>query len=175
MVGGAPAPARLLIRWWYEFWALWPGWRTSRRSTAAWIDCYLAAIVVHALRVAAWTLRAAGALEEARSDRHRKCAAPWYRREAQRLAREGWYPEAMQSDFLGLVLELDQRGVLKFHPSKTPNEYTHEVGGAEPVRTAFRDLVRTLYRFAFAGQPCGPDDFALWHERSVAGRYSAAH
>jgi len=176
-----PHPLAFLIRWWYEF-KRWLAGLEQTQPAVYWamvwiLTAILAAIVVHALWVMARTLRAAGAPEEARQQRSTPevRGAAWYRREAQRLAREGRYPEAMQSDFLGLVLELDQRGVLKFHPSKTPNEYTHEVGGAEPVRTAFRDLVRTLYGFAFAGQPCGPDDFALWHERSVAGRYAAAH
>jgi Domain of unknown function (DUF4129) len=176
-----PHPLAFLIRWWYAF-KHWLVGLEQTQPTLYWaivwiLTAILAAIVVHALWVMARTLKAAGAPDEGREPRSTPeiRGAAWYRREAQRLAREGRYPEAMQADFLGLVLELDQRGVLKFHPSKTPNEYTCEVVGAEPARGAFGDLVRLLYGFAFAGRPCGRDDFAAWHERSQAERYAAAH
>jgi hypothetical protein len=125
----------------------------------------------------AQTLRAAGAPGEgdAAQAAPEVRGAAWFRREAQRLAREGRYPEAMQADFLGLVLELDQRRLLRFHPSKTPNEYTSEVRLAEPARSAFCDLVHTLYGYAFAREPCGPGDFAAWRERTAPDRYAAAH
>ena len=40
----------------------------------------------------------------------------------------------MQADFLALVLELDQRHLVRFHPSKTPREYSTEARLAEPSR-----------------------------------------
>ena len=176
-----PHPLAFLIRWWYDF-KRWLAGLEQTEPTLYWaivwiLIAILAAVLVHALWVLARTLKAAGAPAEAGEKRSvpEVRGAAWYRREAQRLAREGRYPEAMQADFLGLVLELDQRGVLKFHPSKTPNEYSYEVGTAESARAAFRDLVRALYGFAFAGRPCGPEDFAVWHERSVAEQYAAAH
>jgi hypothetical protein len=137
----------------------------------------LAAILVHALWVLVQTLHAAGAPAEAGAGgpAPEVRGASWYRREAQRLAREGRYPEAMQADFLGLVLELDQRGVLRFHPSKTPNEYTNEAKLAEPARGAFRELVRNLYGYAFAREPCGAGEFAAWRGRTAAEQYAGAH
>jgi hypothetical protein len=176
-----PHPLAFLLRWWFQF-KRWLAGLEQTQPTFYWamvwiLTAILAAILVHAVWVMVRTLKAAGAPEEARE----KLSGPetrgaaWYRREAQRLAGEGKYPEAMQADFLGLVLELDQRGFLKFHPSKTPNEYTYEVSAAESARAGFRDLVRALYGFAFARQPCGPGDFAEWHERSRSERYATAH
>jgi hypothetical protein len=176
-----PDPLAFLARWW-EAARRWLAGLEQSQPGLYWLMVWLlvallAVIVVHALYVMARTLRAAGAPVEAGDGR----AAPevrgaaWYRREAQRLAREGRYPEAMQADFLGLVLELDQRRLLRFHPSKTPNEYTYEAQLAEPARAAFRDLVRLLYGYAFAREPCGPADFAAWRERTAAERYAAAH
>lgn len=176
-----PHPLAFLLRWWFQF----KRWLAGLEQTQpmfywamVWIlTAILAAILVHAVWVMARTLKAAGAPVEAREKGSvpESRGAAWYRREAQRLAREGKYPEAMQADFLGLVLELDQRGSLKFHPSKTPNEYTYEVTAAEPARAGFRELVRALYGYAFARQPCGPGDFAEWHERSRPEHYAAAH
>ena len=176
-----PSPLAFLARWW-DAARRWLASLEQTQPTLYWLVVWLlvallAAIVVHALWVMAQTLRAASSPEEAEGSR----AAPevrgaaWYRREAQRLARDGHYPEAMQADFLGLVLELDQRRLLRFHPSKTPNEYTYEAQLAEPSRGAFRDLVRALYGYAFAREPCGPDEFAAWRERTAADRYASAH
>jgi hypothetical protein len=176
-----PHPLAFLVRWWLEF----RRWLASLEQTAptfywamVWIlIAILVAILVHALWVMAQTVKAAGAPQQGGEKRElpESRGAGWYRREAQRLAREGKYPEAMQADFLGLVLELDQRGFLKFHPSKTPNEYSYEVKAAESARAVFREQVRALYGFAFARQPCGPDDFAQWHERSRPELYATAH
>ena len=176
-----PHPLAFLARWW-DAARRWLVGLEQSQPTLYWLVVWLliallAAIVVHAFWVMARTLRAATAPEGggtgATTPEVRGAAS--YRREAQRLAREGRFPEAMQADFLGLVLELDQRRVLRFHPSKTPGEYSGEVKLGEPARSAFRDLVRSLYRYAFAREPCGPEDFAAWLERSGGDRYAAAH
>jgi uncharacterized protein DUF4129 len=174
-------PLDFLLRWWRDF-LRWLSGLEQARPLFYWaliwiLTAILAAIVVHAVYVMVQTLKAAGAPAGA-SDlplSPEVRGAGWYRREAQRLAREGRYAEAMQADFLGLVLELDQRGTLKFHPSKTPYEYSTEVRGEEPVRSAFRGLVRSLYGYAFARAPCGPDDFVRWLDASRAERYAASH
>jgi hypothetical protein len=174
-------PLAFLGRWWSAL-KRWLFGLEQSQPMVYWLIvsllvALLVAILVHAVWVMARTLRAAGAPTEAGSGgpAPEVRGAAWYRREAQRLARERRYPEAMQADFLGLVLELDQRGVLRFHPSKTPNEYTYEARLAEPARAAFRDLVRALYRYAFARAPCGPDDFDAWRVRTAAEQYAAAH
>ncbi len=174
-------PLAFLSRWWLEFLRWLSGLEQSQPLVywaMIWIlTTILAAIVVHAVWVMARTLQAAAAPARAGAG----AASPeirgaaWYRREARRLAAEGRYIEAMQADFLGLVLELDQRGSLKFHPSKTPYEYSVEVQGGEGVRTAFGALTRSLYRYAFARAPCGPDDFAHWQDATRAERYASSH
>ena len=98
----------------------------------------------------------------------------WYRREADRLAFEGHYAEAMQADFLALVLALDAAGRLRFHPGKTPAEYSVESRLVPAARAEFHQLVGTLYGFAFARWPCGPDDFVSWRARVGPERYAAA-
>jgi Domain of unknown function (DUF4129) len=176
-----PHPLAFLARWW-DAARRWLLGLEQSQPTLYWLVVWLligvlVVIVVHAFWVMAETLRAAGAPAEGgtREATPEVRGAAWYRREARDLAREGRYPEAMQADFLGLVLELDQRRVLRFHPSKTPGEYTGEAQLGEPARSAFRDLVRSLYRYAFAREPCGPEDFAAWLERSGVDRYAAAH
>jgi uncharacterized protein DUF4129 len=101
--------------------------------------------------------------------------ADWYRREGARLAGLGRFAEAMQHDFLALVLELDTRQRVRFHPSKTPNEYTYEARLPEEGRGAFRDLVRELYAAAFAGRPCGPDEYTSWQARLDGTWHAAAY
>ena len=99
----------------------------------------------------------------------------WYRREADRLAATGRYAEAMQADFVALVLALDAREALRFHPSKTPGEYARESTFAPEARARFRDLVTRLYAYAFARMPCGAGEFAAWRADTVAERYAPAN
>jgi hypothetical protein len=98
----------------------------------------------------------------------------WYRREADRLAAQGRYAEAVQADFLSLVLALDELRLLKFHPSKTPAEYGMEARLSGEPREEFRDLVRRLYGYAFARRPCGPTEFEDWRARAAPERYAPA-
>lgn len=99
----------------------------------------------------------------------------WYRREADRLAAQGRYAEAMQADFLALVLALDAADLLRFHPAKTPAEYCREPRLAPSVREDFRELVHTLYGYAFARWPCEAGDFEAWRVRAEPDRYARAH
>lgn len=98
----------------------------------------------------------------------------WYRREADRLAGQGRYAEAVQADFLALVLALDARRLLKFHPSKTPAEYGIEARLAGPSREEFRELIRRLYGYAFARRPCGPAEFEEWRALAAPEHYAPA-
>jgi len=99
----------------------------------------------------------------------------WYRREADRLAAEGRYVEAVQADFLALVLALDESKLLRFHPGKTPGEYAREAGLAPRAREEFRELVRFLYGYAFARWPCGPAEFERWRARTAPEHYAPAY
>ena len=110
-----------------------------------------------------------GALPEVSAQRRDQ---GWFRREADRLAAQGRYAEAIQADFLALVLALDGFRLLKFHPGKTPAEYGMEARLAGLAREEFRELVRKLYGYAFARRPCGPADFAAWRAQAVPERYA---
>jgi len=99
----------------------------------------------------------------------------WYRREADRLASAGRYAEAMQAEFLALVLALDARHVLRFDPSRTPAEYAHDGGLPPGSAAAFRDLVAKLYGYAFARWPCGREELAAWRAQAAPDRYATAH
>ncbi len=176
-----PDPFALLRQWWGAL-RLWLSTLEDRQPMLyhlmVWgLVVILVVVFVHALFVMGRTLRAAqapsgGTERDPRLEVH---GSAWYRREAERLAAAGRYPEAMQADFLALVLELDARRVLRFHPAKTPNEYTYESTLPEGAREPFRDLVRALYGYAFARVPCGSAEFADWRARARADRYAAAH
>lgn len=154
-----------------------------RQAHPAWFRVLVFAmvfVVVATILHAAWvffrTVQASrqsgsGPLPAASGERRNQ---QWYRQEADRLAADGRYAEAVQHDFLALVLALDARSLLRFHPSKTPAEYGREArlgpGGLEE----FRGLIRAVYAFAFARRPCGPEEFADWRARAAAERYAPA-
>jgi hypothetical protein len=176
-----PQPLAFLGRWWDAL----IRWLTGLQAVhpeifltlMSALVVLLVAIFVHAVWVMVMTMRAARAPAEGPGGAVPAAVrgATWYRAEADRLALAGRYAEAMQSDFLALVLELDARQVVRYHPSKTPNEYSYDTGLSPAVRGSFRDLVRLLYGYAFARQPCGAAEFAAWRTQAVAERYAAAH
>jgi hypothetical protein len=128
---------------------------------AAWI--FLATV-----RAASRTAPGAALAPAARRDR------AWYRSEADRLAGLGRYAEAMQYDFLALVLALDAASLVRFHPSKTPGEYSREAQLSPEARTRFRSLVRDLYGYVFARRSCGPLEFEAWRALAAPERYAPA-
>jgi hypothetical protein len=133
------------------------------------------AIFAHAVWVFVRTVRSGAATNEGEVPAfHQRRDREWYRREADRLASEGRYAEAVQADFLSLVLALDGVSLLKFHPGKTPAEYGMEARLSGPAREEFRDLVRRLYGYAFARRPCGPREFEEWRARAAPERYAPA-
>jgi hypothetical protein len=101
--------------------------------------------------------------------------AAWYARESSRLAAAGEYVAAMQADFLRLVLELDGRRVMRYHPSKTPSEYVRDAALTESGRAALRSLVREMYVHAFAHVPLDRDGYDRWRSRAVAEHYAATN
>jgi hypothetical protein len=176
----SPSPFAILARWWGAL----LDWLRGLEATQPWLYWFLfclmlallAAILLHALIVLARTLKAAHQpADQGPAPLARTRGAAWYRAEALRLAAAGQYPEAMQHDFLGLVLELDRRNLLRYHPSKTPGEYAHELQLPLPDRGAFRDLVGGLYQVAFARIPCNPSDFERWHRDASTERYAPTH
>jgi len=83
-------------------------------------------------------------LEDARAHRER----------ADQLAAAGRYVEALAHRFVALVLELDRRDALKFHPAKTPAEYAREARLDGSGRASLSELVAQLYAHVFGAVPC---------------------
>ncbi|HVH67947.1 MAG TPA: DUF4129 domain-containing protein [Gemmatimonadales bacterium] len=83
-------------------------------------------------------------LEDARAHRER----------ADELARAGCYAEASAHRFVALLLDLERREALTFHPSKTPAEYVREARLDPEGRDSLGQLVARLYRHLFAAAPC---------------------
>ena len=77
-----------------------------------------------------------------------------HRARAEELARAGRYAEALAHRFVALVLELERRRALAFHPSKTPAEYVGEARLDAAGRASLAELVARLYRHLFGGVPC---------------------
>jgi len=86
--------------------------------------------------------------------------AAWYAAEARRLSAAGRFAEALGVRFVAAVLDLDERRVVQFHPSKTPAEYTLEARLDAAGRSGLSELVASLYRHVFGGTPC---DAEQWH------------
>ncbi len=136
----------------------------------------LVGIVLHG----AWILYRAVRVANAPRERTRGPVTPpprdaaWYRQEAERLAGLGRYAEAMHHDFLALVLELDSRRALRFHPSKTPGEYAREARLPDEDRGVLQGVVRDLYAVAFARRPWGPGEYRAWRARLAGGIHAPA-
>ncbi len=92
--------------------------------------------------------------------------AAWHLEEARRLVRDGRYAEALAHRFTALLLELEARKALVFHPSKTPAEYVGEARLDEVGRSTLTGLVATLYRHLFGGAPCSLDEVHTFDERA---------
>jgi uncharacterized iron-regulated membrane protein len=88
--------------------------------------------------------------------------ARWHLAEARRLASAGLLTEALGHRYLAMVLELDRRGALRFHPSKTPAEYLREAQLDATGQRGFAELVWALYRHLFGGVPCAADDWVAF-------------
>jgi hypothetical protein len=124
----------------------------------------LALIMLHALWVMVRTTRAASDRERALgpSTAEAPRTTAWYQDHADALATQGRFTEALLAAFQALVLDLDRRGVLRYHPSKTPQEYTGEAALTAVDRERFGALVGMLYGYVFGHQPCGDPEYRHW-------------
>jgi hypothetical protein len=164
-------------------WAWLGQWLQTLRSEAPslyWIFMgvlmlLLLAILAHAAWVMYRTMRGGAAVEtEQRARGVVVRDAAWYAGEAERLAAAGRFAEAMQADFLRLILDLDERRLVRFHPSRTPNEYAREPALSERARGELAALVRRLYAYAYARIPCGLNELDEWRTLASAERYARA-
>jgi hypothetical protein len=134
-------------------------------------------IVGHALWIAARTVRGGSrpTTREPLAPATVARDAQWYAHEAKRLAAGGRYVEAMQADYVRLMLELDGRRIVRFHPSRTPHEYVRDPSLADTARGELQTLVRSLYRYAFGRAPCDADSWRLWQQQAQTERYAGAN
>ncbi|HEX4573741.1 MAG TPA: DUF4129 domain-containing protein [Gemmatimonadales bacterium] len=158
------ATGRSPLEWLFELVARLLGWlrrtQESHPDAFRWLLVGLSVLLVALLahmsyvvwRIARPTVRTPTAgdapagllLEDARAHRTR----------ADELARAGRYAEALAHRFVAVLLDLDRRQAVKFHPSKTPAEYLDEARLDPTGRTALADLVAQLYRHVFGAVPC---------------------
>lgn len=124
----------------------------------------LAVIVLHAAWVVFRTTREASAADEGPVVPQRQAprTAVWYQGQAEALAESGRFPEALMAAFHALVLDLDRRGVVRYHPSKTPREYVADRRLAPDDRERLAGLVGGLYRHVFGHEPCGETEYRAW-------------
>lgn len=124
----------------------------------------LLAIVAHA----AWILFQTARRAERGADQAVAGAAPafhgadWFRAEADRLAGEGRFAEAVQAAFVALARRLGEKGLLQYHPSKTPAECARDARLADVEQSRLRRLVSELYLAAFGAAPFGADEYRRW-------------
>ncbi|MEP7381159.1 MAG: DUF4129 domain-containing protein [Gemmatimonadota bacterium] len=137
----------------------------------------LGAIIAHAAWIAVRTVRGGsrGTPTVAQGPPTTARDAAWYAHEAARLARDEQFVAAMQADFLRLVLELDGRRLLSFHPSKTPSEYARDPALHEDGRRALRELVGAMYAHAFARVPLDRALYDRWRAAATTERYAPSH
>ena len=96
--------------------------------------------------------------------------------EAEAMARAGRYADAVGVIFHAMLVTLQSRDAVRYHPSKTPAEYVREARLHDSGVSALSDLVRRLYGHLFAGEQCSQVDWERFRDlaRSVP-EYVAAH
>lgn len=175
------AALRLLSEWWDWLGAWVDGLKVNNPLVfriflitvlLAWLG-----IFAHAVWLVWITLRGAARSEQAvalevAGERH---DADWYSRAADHAAEEGRLAEALQLAFVALALTLDTQGLLRYHPSKTPAECAREARLAGSDRQRLRELVGSLYAYAFSGRTIAPDDYRRWREHGAGPWHAPAH
>lgn len=136
----------------------------------------LLVILAHAGWIMLRTVRHAG--EAAAPSEGAAVSAPrdaeWYERQADRLAREGRYADALQASFTALALRLDAAGLARYDPARTPREYARAAALAPEDRHRLQALVTDLYRHAFGGVPASDVDYGRWRALAREAWHGAA-
>ncbi len=101
--------------------------------------------------------------------------AEWYSAEADRAAAEGRLRDALQLAFVATALGLDRRGLLHYHPGKTPAECAREARLSQADRDRLRELVRSLYGYAFGGRDVEAEDYRRWRTSAGGLWHAPAH
>jgi hypothetical protein len=175
------AALRLVSEWWNWLVRWLDGLKTHNpllfRIFLAAVLLAWVAVFVHAAWLVWLTLRGAARADRSvalpvAGERH---GAEWYSRAADRAAAEGRLAEALQLAFVALALTLEGQGLLQYHPSKTPAECAREARLAGSDRERLRDLVRSLYSYAFGGRSIALDDYRRWRDNGAGPWHAPAH
>jgi hypothetical protein len=117
--------------------------------------------VVVALRLGVGPAR----LRDALTDRRRGAAvrsAAEYRAEAETLAAQGKYKEAVRARFRAVIRELEERAVLDPRPGRTAGEIAREGGAAVPTIGAdLRSAAGAFDEAWYGRRDAGPADYAV--------------
>lgn len=176
-----PGPLRALRDWWRRLGDWLESLRLDNPLVFRAMVYVLLTMMVLLLAHAAWvlwqTVRAGGGspdrlpLTAAQETRD----AEWYNREADRVASEGRWRDALQLRFVGLALTLEAQGLLRYHPSKTPAECVRDATLAGEDRERLRGLVGALYVHVFGSRPCGADDYRRWRDAGALTWHASGH
>ena len=120
-------------------------------------------------------------LRDALTDRRRggRARSPEeYRAEAERLAAEGDFKEAVRARFRAIIRELELRAVLDERPGRTAGEIAREGGNAvPPIAADLRAVAATFDEIWYGRRPATAADYAVVRDaddRIVATRLAVA-
>lgn len=117
-----------------------------------------AVIIALALTVIVWRRRPKGSAVDTRAVPERT-AREW-RDYAAELAARGEHRAAIRSLLLGVLRDLDERGIVPFDPARTDREYLRAVSEhGEWLAEPFRPLVRLVEGVFYGGAPCGHAEY----------------
>jgi len=84
---------------------------------------------------------------------------------AKDISRSGDYRTAVRYLYLSSLLQLDERGLLRFDRSKTNREYLRTVAAYPELSMPLRDVIDVFDRVWYGFQPLGQDDFQHYVEK----------
>jgi hypothetical protein len=85
--------------------------------------------------------------------------ADWWESAARAAAAAGQFRDAAIALYLATVLRLEERGVLRYHPAKTPGDYRSELRSHPDSRRPFEAFIRQFLPVAFGAR--APDGAAF--------------
>ena len=118
-----------------------------------------AVIIALALIVIVWRRRQPKASAVDTRAVPERTAREW-RDYAAELAARGAHRAAIRSQLLGVLRDLDERGIVPFNPARTDREYLRAVSEhGEWLAEPFRPLVRLVEGVFYGGAPCGQAEY----------------
>jgi hypothetical protein len=162
-----------LRTWWYSFWGVLEGLRDAHPAAYYVVVGVLVGLLIVIITHFGYIIwKVVTPARTARLGEGPPMIQPrdadWYLNEARRLMQDGLFVEAVAYRFKALLLRLDARGDLTFHPSKTPAEYLFELPQGHAGHGALSLLVGILYRHLFGGAKCTEPDARDFEEQAGA-------